>query len=286
MRPTASTSPYYENGGTGGASVKHQWIDPAAATPTWTFKPLSDHSGHLSRADYSSSMAADNAGNVFAIYNVDDQAPSSGRQGDTEFYVRKWDGSTQTWGNPVLVHNVPYLVWDPGSASNDGRIISCACDETTSEFYFTYRDFTTGDFTIGRWRGIDTESHTVYARLMNTSPLPVASRNYFFIPHMRGSLWPAANRASLGLDLTYVAGDQTATTPTYTDYFEHFPVASMNSTGAPKIGTIYPLDLGSVTEGGKAYATAPLPERSHAGCCSLTGASCPSRRTASFTSRC
>jgi len=242
----------------GYAGVKHKWIDPAATTPAWTAFSLSNHgpTNHASRAEYNSRMAADFAGNVYAIYTVDDQAPSSGRQGDTEFYVRKWDGGSQTWGNPVLVHGVPYLTWDPGSAANDGRIITCACDEGTGEFYFTYRDFKSGDFVLGRWRGVDTENHTIFAKLMNTSPLPPASRNYFFLPHMRGSLWPLANRTVWGLDLTYVAGDQTATTPVYTDYFEHFPLASISSTGTPKIGTTYAMPISSATEGGKGYVTA------------------------------
>jgi hypothetical protein len=246
---TASTSG-------GGAGVKHRWLDPAAPSPAWSAKvDLSYPPGHYARADYRSSMSADSAGNVYVIYTVDDQAPSSGRQGDTEFRIRKWDGITRTWGNSVLVHSVPYLVWDPGSAYNDGFVIASACDETTGELYFTYRDFTTGDFVLGRWRGDDTEAPTIHAKLMNTSPLPVATRNYFLYPHFRGSLWPRTNRTSLGLHLMYVAGDQT-TAKVYTDYFEHFPVASMNSTGTPRIGTAYPLDLNGAAEGGKNYAAA------------------------------
>ena len=247
---------YYSSGPYG---VNHQWIDPAAATPTWSPKtPLSQHSGNTSRAEYSTKMAADNAGNVYLIYPVDSQYPTNNGTADTEFYLRKWDGSTQTWGNPVLIHNVPIAAWGAGiptytSTAND-RIITCACDETTSELYFVYRDFNTGDFVIGRWRGIDTEAPTRYARLMNvTPPGPV---NYFMYPRFRGSLWPKTNRTSIGLDLTYSVGDATAATPTYTDYFEHFPVASMNSAGAPKIGTTYPLDLSAVVDGGKAYTTA------------------------------
>ena len=247
---------YYDTGG-GYAGVKHQWIDPAATSPKWTLFNLSNHgpTNHTSRAEYSSRTAADMAGNVYAIYNVDDQAPSSSRNGNTEHYIRKWDGSTQTWGNPVLVHSIPSATWAPSTGANDGRVITCACDEKTSEFYFTYRDFVSGDFTLGRWRGDDTESHTTYAKLMNTSPLPPNSRNYFFIPHMRGSLFPVANQTSWGLDLMYVAGDQ-VTTKIYTDYFEHFPLGSMNSTGVPKIGTTYPLDLFGATEGGKTYVAA------------------------------
>ena len=251
---------YYDTG-LGYAGVKHQWIDPVAASPTWSLTHLSNHSGLTARADYHSKMSADNAGNVYVIYNVDDQGGNSSRTTPTEFYVRKWDGSTRKWGNPVLVHSVPITVWHPsymtgGKDYQDGRIISGACDETTGEFYFTYRDFVSGDFVLGRWRGDDTEKPTSYARLMNTRPSSVTTRNYFLYPHFRGSLWPRTNRVSWGLDLLYSAGDTSATTPLYSDYFEQFPVASMNSTSLPKIGSSYPIDLTSVLEGGRAYVAA------------------------------
>ncbi|MBN2490675.1 MAG: hypothetical protein JXQ29_07490 [Planctomycetes bacterium] len=246
---------YYENGGTGGASIKHQWVDPAATAPAWTFQPLSNHSGNTARADYYSKMAADGAGNVYVIYVVDDQ-PVTTYTTDTEFFVRKWDGMTQTWGNPVLVHRVSHAVWYAGGKYNDSRLMSGACDETTGEFYFVYRDFGTGDFLIGRWRGIDTEPPTIYAKLMNAAPLPPTTQNYFFLPHFRGSIYPKQNRTSHGLDLLYVVGDQSAASPVYTDYFEHFPLASIASVRAPQIGTSYPLDLSAVAEGGKVHGTA------------------------------
>jgi len=251
---TASTSG-------GGAGVKHRWIDPGASTPTWSAKAdLSFHSGDYARAEYESSLSADNAGNMYVIYTVDSQGGNSSRTKDTEFYLRKWDSFTQKWGNPVLVHSVPITVWHPGYLTstkdyNSGVIIGSACDETTGELYFTYRDFTSGDFVLGRWRGDDTEPHSIYAKLMNTAPLPPTNRNYFFAPHFRGSLWPKSNRTSWGLDLMYVAGDQT-TAKIYTDYFEHFPLASMNSTGVPKIGTVYTLDLNSIEEGSQNYVAA------------------------------
>ena len=247
----------------GYAGVKHKWIDPAATTPTWTNFQLSNHGATniSARAEYRSDLCADYNGNVYAIYTVDDQGGNSSRTSPTEFYVRKWDGSTQTWGTPELVHSVPISVWHPsymtgGTDYNSGAIVAGACDEATGEFYFAYRDFNTGDYNIGRWRGIDLEPPTTYARLMNTSPAPVTTRNYFLYPHFRGSLWPIANRTVWGLDLTYQTGDSTAPVPVYTDYFEHFPLGSMASTGAPKIGTTYPLDLSAVAGGGKGYTTA------------------------------
>ncbi len=241
---------YYSSGPYG---VHHQWVDPAAATPTWSPKTaLSQHSGHTNRAEYSTKMAADAYGNVYLIYPVDSQYPTNNGSFDTEFYLRKWDGSTQTWSSPELIHNVPMSVW--GASGYNDRIISCACDEVSSDLYFTYRDFNTGEFVIGRWRGIVGEAPTTYARLQQVTP--PGPPNYFLYPHFRGSLWPVTNRTSLGLDLTYVVGDSTATNPTYTTYFERFPVASMTSPGTPKIGTTYPLVLSSPTEGGAPYVAA------------------------------
>lgn len=251
---------YYDTG-SGFAGIKHRWIDPAAATPAWsTVAMISNHAGDTARAEYESSLSGDNAGNMYILYTVDSQAGTTSRTKDTQFYVRKWDNTTQVWSNPVLIHSVPVAVWHPGYATNvkdynSGAIIASACDETTGEFYFTYRDFTSGDFVIGRWRGVDTEAHTIYAKLMNTSPLAVGTRNYFYAPHMRGSLWPKTNRTSLGLDLMYVVGDQTGA-KVYTDYFEHFPVASVSSARTPKINTKYPLDLVAISEGSQPYAVA------------------------------
>jgi len=249
---------YYDNNTSAsnqGAGVKHQWIDPSATSPTWTWTPLSGHVNTYTRADYYSSMAADAAGNVYAVYTVDDQASTTGP--DPQFFIQKWDGATQTWGSPVLVYKVARATWEPASGQhNDGRIISAACDETTGEVYFTYRDFTAGEFLLARWRGNDKENPTTYARLMNTGTLPAATRNYFIYPQFRGSLFPKTNRTSIGLDLLYTVGDQGATTPQYTLYYERFPIGSMSSTGAPKIGTTYPLDLTALQDGGKPYVAA------------------------------
>lgn len=241
---------YYSSGTYG---IYHQWIDPAATTPAWSTRiVLSNHSGHVSRAEYSSVLAGDNFGNMYLIYTVDPQYPTNNGSADTEFYLRKWDGATQKWGNPVLVHNVPIATWAT-SGTND-RIISCACDESTSELYFVYRDFTNGEYVLGRWRGNDTEPPTIYAKLQSVTP--PGPPNYVVYPHFRGSLWPRTNRTSLGLDLTYSVGDSTAPTPTYTDYFEHFGIGSMSSTGRPRIGTTYPIDLFGAAEAGRGYVAA------------------------------
>ena len=233
-----------------GATVHHLWMDPNAATPAWSAaQPLGNNN---SQADYYSSMAADGQGHVYIVYGVDGQA---GKTADPFWEIRKWDSATQTWSSPIQFYKTTRAQFKPGGSDNDGRVVCAACDETTGEFYFTYRDFDTGKFLLARWHDGDV-APTIYAELATTGTLPVNSRNYMLYPNFRGAVFPAFNQTSQGLDLIYCLGDQTATTPVYTFTFDHFPVGSLSSTGTPKIGTTFPLDLSAPTDGGKNYVLA------------------------------
>ncbi len=233
-----------------GATVHHQWLDPAAAKPVWsTAVPLGNNNG---QADYYSSLAADLVGNVYIVYGVDVQG---GKTGDPFWELRKWDGQAQKWSSPVPVYKTTRAQYKPGGKDNDSRVVSAACDETTGEVYFVYRNFDTGEFLLGRWHDGDA-APTTFARLMNTGTLPLNSLNYFLYPQLRGTLFPAFNRTSIGLDLIYTVGDQTAPTPNYTLYYDPFPVGSLSSTGIAKIGTTFALDLSAFQDGGMAYVTA------------------------------
>jgi len=234
-----------------GATVHHQWLDPGAASPKWSAAlPLGNSNG---TADYYSSMAADLAGNVYVVYSVDGQR---NKTHDPEWFLRKWDGSTQTWSGAVSIYKTTRKQYEPTSSTyNDDRVFSAACDETTGEVYFVYRNFESGELLLGRWHDGDA-APTDYAKLMNTGSLPVNSRNYFIFPQFRGSIFPSFNRASGGLDLVYTVGDQNAPSPMYNLFYEHFPVGSLSSTGTPKIGTSYTLDLSAVMDANKAYLLA------------------------------
>ena len=233
-----------------GATVHHMWMDPGAASPKWsTAAPMGNNNA---QADYYSSMAADGLGNVYIVYGVDVQ---STKTADPYWELRKWDGQTQTWSNPVPIYKTTRAQYKPGGKDNDGRVIGLACDESTGEVYFTYRDFDTGQFFLGRWHDKDA-APTTYAKLTTTGTLPPNSLNYMIYPNFRGTLYPAFNRTSIGLDLIYCVGDQTATTPNYRFWYEPFPIGSLMSVGIPTIGTAYPLDLTALKDGGKAYVLA------------------------------
>jgi len=235
-----------------GATVHHQWMDPGATTPVWsTAKPLGNSNAV---ADYYSVLAADLNGNVYVVYDRDDQGDKTP---DPEWFLRKWDGASKTWSSPVSIYKTKRATYDPPGSKNynDGRVISAACDETTGELYFVYRNFDSGELVLGRWHDGDAVP-TTYAKLVNTGTLPPNSRNYLLYPQLRGSLFPTFNRTSIGLDCMYTVGDQNAPTPKYTLYYDPFPVGSLSSTGAPKIGTTYTLDLSAFADKSMAYVAA------------------------------
>jgi len=230
-----------------GATVHHMWMDPTATSPQWsTATPLGNNNA---QADYYSSMAADLAGNVYIVYGVDIQ---SGKTADPYWELRKWDGATQTWSSPVPIYKTTRAQFQPGGKDNDGRVICAAADEATGELYFTYRNFDSGEFLLARWHDGD-PAPTTYAKLPSTGKLPANSLNYMLFPNFRGTLFPAFNRTSIGLDLCYCIGDQTASSPIYTFWYDPFPIGSLVSSSAPKIGTAYPLDLTAYADGGKIY---------------------------------
>ncbi len=234
-----------------GATVHHMWMDPAAASPAWSSAtPLGNNNA---QADYYSSMCSDAAGNVFMVYGVDVQQTKTA---DPEWFIRKWDGSTQTWGTAVSIYKVQRSVYEPAPGShNDGRVISAACDVVSGEVYFIYRDFDNGNLILARWADGDT-AHTVYANLANTGTLPANSRNYLFYPQIRGSQSPTSNQAGIRLDILFTVGDQTATTPSYQLMYDSFHVGSLTAGGPPQIGTTVPLSVTAVEDGGLNYQIA------------------------------
>jgi len=231
--------------------INHRWLDPGATSPTWSAETSLANSN--STADYYTTLTGDANGNVYAVYGQDVQG---GKPDDPYWFIRKWDGTTQTWGSPTQIYKTTRKQWEPTSGQyNDGRVISAACDETTGEVYFVYRDVDAGTLLLARWHA-NNPKVTTYAKLMNTGTLPPNSRNYFLYPQLRGSLWPRFNRTSIGIDLLYTVGDQNAPTPSYSLYYESFPVGSVSSQGTPKIGTTFPIDLQALTDGGKSYVLA------------------------------
>lgn len=232
-------------------STYHLWIDPNATSPSWSSAFCFGTANGI--GELISSMAADLAGNVYSVYGV--EVPGTTTGPDPYLALRKWDGSTQKWTNELKFYTTKRSQLSEGGKVNSGDFIAGACDETTGEFYFVYRNFDSGEFLLARWHDGD-PAPTTYAKLMTTGSLPPNALNYFAYPQIRGTVFPYFNRTSVGLDLTYTVGHEAATTPKYTLYYDAFPVGSLGSTGQPKIGSTYQLDLSAVMDPGMAYATA------------------------------
>lgn len=234
-----------------GATVHHNWMDPAASSPAWSAgTPLGNGNGLA--ADYYSAIRADALGNVYAVYGTDVQG---GKTQDPEFFVRKWDGSTQTWGTAVSFYKTTRAVYNTTTGENDGRLFNLAVDETTGEVYILHRNLESGELVVLRWQDGDVMP-TTYAKIANTGTLPANSRNYFIFPKMRGSLYPAFNTTAAGLDIVFTAGDQNAASPLYSLVYDSFPVASLDSVSLPRIGTNYAMGLTAVKDAGKSYSLA------------------------------
>lgn len=235
----------------GSHSNYHYWIDPAATSPQWSthFNLGTPNSG----GDFNTAMAADLNGNVYVVYVVEMPGVASGP--DPYLALRKWDGMTQTWSSELKFYTTQRANLTENNIVNGCDFIAAACDESTGEFYFTYRDFDTGDWLLARWRDGDPKP-TTYAKLLDTGKLPTNALNYFAYPQLRGTVTPVFNRAAHGLDLTYTVGHETGTTPKYTLFFDHFGIGSLSSRGSPRIGTTYPMDLASLSEPGMGYVVA------------------------------
>ena len=227
-----------------GASVYHRYFNGTQ----WSPETILGNSNSV--ADGNSYLTADAQGNVYIFYGVDTQ---SGKTPDPFWELRKWEGATGKWSRPVSVYKTTRAQFKIGGTDNDGRVFCAACDETTGEVYFVYRNFDTGEFLLERWHEGDRAPST-YAKLKNTgSTLPPNSLNYFIFPQVRGALFPTTNRVGAGLDLMYTVGDQNAPSPKYTLYFDSFPIGSLGSPGIPQIGTTFSLDLLAVRDPNLSY---------------------------------
>jgi hypothetical protein len=112
-----------------------------------------------------------------------------------------------------------------------------------------------GELILARWRNGDLQP-TAYAKLMNTGALAPNLTSYFVFPQIRGSLFPVSNRTAWGLDMTYTAGDQTASTPVYTLYGDFFAIGSLSSAAVAKVGTTYALGVLAPQQSAKPYVAA------------------------------
>lgn len=233
-----------------GLTVRHQVFDGKS----WSQETVLGNTDLC--ADWPGRLCADLQGNVYAFYGVDSQAAWDKTNWDPRWELRKWDGTTRTWGTPILVYKTTRTQYrHQGQDSNNEWFISVVCEEISGEVYCVYRNFNSGEYLLARWHDGD-PAPTVFARMMTTGSLVPNYPNRFYAPQMRGSLFPPFNRTSVGLDILYTVCDPLASPATFTLTYDSFPVGAMSSFGKPAIGTTYPLDLTAWNDGGMAYQVA------------------------------
>jgi len=221
---------------------------------SWTAQALLGNADAC--ADWPVRLCADMNGNVYAFYGVDTQAAWDKTQWNPFWEVRKWDGATQSWGQPAKVYGTTRTQYRyQGNDVNNAWVISAACDEASGQVYLIYRDFDHGRYLLARWNDGE-PAPTTYAQLNTTGSLAPNYPNRFYTPQMRGSVFPAGNRTVQGLDVLYTVADELATPPLYQLVYDFFPTASLYSTSKPKIGTTYTLELVAPGDGGMGYQAA------------------------------
>jgi len=232
-----------------GYTVRHQCFDGIA----WSAESMLGDGDN--EADQGIRLCSDLNGNVYAYYGHDSQAAWDKNQ-DPVWEIRKWDGATQVWGNPIPVYTTKRSQYRYQSQDvNYPWLISATCDETTGEVYVIYRDFDHGRYVLAAWRDGDTSVND-FALLGTTGSLAPNYPDRFYSPQMRGSLNPRFNRTAQGLDILFTVSDPLASPPTYTLNYDAFPVGSIQSTSRPGIGTTYPLDLFAAGDAGLGYQVA------------------------------
>ncbi|MCK5832731.1 T9SS type A sorting domain-containing protein, partial [bacterium] len=147
--------------------------------------------GSTGGRDHNCGMAADVLGNVHLLYgdNIGDVT------GTWYFRYRIWN-EEDGMGTPVDVCEFP-------SSSYDGvcnrYIASIACTELTGEAFILIRDIARGGSLCLYKKSLTDTAFTLAEELTDTSMLA----SYYYLPRMRGALYPEFDNTSIMVDLAW-----------------------------------------------------------------------------------
>ncbi|MCA8961853.1 MAG: hypothetical protein KDC38_15115 [Planctomycetes bacterium] len=174
---------FYRN--TGSGNYEHRIYEPGvgwgASTVIGDTTPTNDFYG---------SLAADALGNVHALI-----ALNTGTGDDWLFQYRRWD-EVAGWDAPVDVMLAPPLAYD-GIANY--RIFALACDETTGRAQLALRDLVNGGPLVLLAKELADAGFSVVQELRSAT----LDAHAYYLPTIRGTLYPENNRTGSTLDLTW-----------------------------------------------------------------------------------
>lgn len=139
--------------------------------------------------DYYGTLAADELGNVHALYVVDAATGS-----DWSFEYRRWD-EANGWDSPVALFEATPAEYT-GIANY--RIFALACDATTGDAYAFYRDIGTDGSLVVAEKSLGDSIFSIAEQVES----PSLAEHAYYLPTIRGTLYPSSNRTNV-LDLTW-----------------------------------------------------------------------------------
>ncbi len=185
--------------------------------------------------DYYGNIAADALGNVHAIIAKDTYTTST-----WQFRYRRWD-ATFGWGPEVTLFDATPAQYT-GIANY--YIFALGCEESTGLVSVVYRDLTSGGALRVVQKGLTDVAFTAPADITT----PAATAHAYYMPTIRGTLFPVTNRTGFDLDLTWQARPAGTPTPPFEFWFRRLTGGSPASItlGTPAaIGTTAQVNLSS-----------------------------------------
>ncbi|MCD6501453.1 T9SS type A sorting domain-containing protein, partial [bacterium] len=147
--------------------------------------------GSTGGRDHNCALCADNLGNVHLLYgdNIGDVSST--------WYLkyRRWD-PVAGMGDPILIGEFPTSLY---SGVMSRYFSNIACNELTGEVFVLLRDLTMGGSMCLYHK---TLTDSVFSLSEELTPDDSTS-NYYYMPRMRGVLYPAFNNTSMLVDMSW-----------------------------------------------------------------------------------
>ncbi len=227
---------FYRN--TGAGNYEHRIYDPlngwaATTTVLGNTTPTNDYYGLL---------AADALGNVHALYVMDAYTTST-----WQFSYNVWNATTGWSTTPT-----PLFSATTGQYSGTANyiIFSLAAEAATGKVSVVYRDLSNGGSLRHAEKNLPDTAFTVVGDIMP----PVAGLHEYYIPTIRGTLYPAFNNTMSDLDVTWRQG---AAPGPYSFVYYHVgpvsPPVSITLAAPAVIGGVTAVNCSSPTDAGKPF---------------------------------
>lgn len=229
---------YYRNIGAG--EYEHRYFDPS--TSTWG-TPTSIGNATPTN-DFFGKLAADALGNVHALYVMDANGAATWL-----FRYKRWDAASG-WSLEV-----PLMDLTPAQTTNiaNWRIFSLACDEVSGRAFAVYRDLSAAGGGALRLasKGL---TDTAFTNITDLAP-PTLGLHEYYVPTIRGSLYPSTNLTGNDLDITWQYRPAPGTPPFWLLYAHAstIPGPSITLTAPAILGTSTSLTLSSPADPSRAF---------------------------------